>query len=55
MKVTPEVVKEAVNNLRDSKPDPVYNFIIEINKNQLGLAEFTVEELNDILRYLCTG
>ena len=55
MKVTPEVVKEAVNNLRDSKTDPVYNFIIEINKNQLGLAEFTVEELNDIRRYLCTG
>ena len=29
--------------------------ITEIKSNQLGLNEFTSEELNDILRYLCTS
>ena len=33
MKVTPEVVKEAAKNLRDSKTDPVYNFSSDCIKN----------------------
>ena len=32
-RVTPEVVKEAANNLRDSKTDPVYNFSSDCIKN----------------------
>ena len=29
--------------------------ITEVKNNQLGLTEFTKEELNDILEYLCTS
>ena len=32
-KVTPEIVKEAANNLRDSKSDPTYNFSSDCIKN----------------------
>ena len=32
-KVTPDIVKEAANNLKDSKTDPTFNFSSDCNKN----------------------
>ena len=41
-KVTPDIVKEAAHNLRDSKPDPTFRFSSDCIKNELFFLLSTV-------------